>query len=211
MTILDDDAQPVNKRCGAARLNDRKIDELIGLCKGMVADNKMDESEGKFLLEWMENNHEIVMQFPANVIYPRLASMLDDDVLDQDEQKELLDLVKQFTGNPENPTSATVTDNASLLPLCEPAPHISFEEKLFCLTGKFITGSRKKCEAVIKERGGTTGKIPTFNTNYLVIGLYGSAEWIHSTYGRKIEKAVGYRDAGKGIHIISEKHWAKFL
>ena len=47
---------------------------------------------------------------------------------------------------------------------------------------------------------------------YLVIGDIGSKDWSHSSYGRKIEKAVEYRDTkDTGISIVCESHWAKFL
>lgn len=45
----------------------------------------------------------------------------------------------------------------------------------------------------------------------LVAGVLGSAEWAHSSFGRKIEKAVAYRDKGYGVEIISEQRWLAAL
>ena len=44
--------------------------------------------------------------------------------------------------------------------------------------------------------------------NYLVLGTYVSESWIHENFGRKIEKAMGYRDGGLPLAIITEEHWA---
>ncbi len=41
-----------------------------------------------------------------------------------------------------------------------------------------------------------------------VIGAIGSRDWIHSTHGRKIERAVELREQGTGIYILSEEYWA---
>jgi len=32
--------------------------------------------------------------------------------------------------------------------------------------------------------------------------------WIHENFGRKIEKAMKYRDEGVALAIVSEEHWA---
>ena len=32
--------------------------------------------------------------------------------------------------------------------------------------------------------------------------------WAHENYGRKIEKAMEYRDKGVDLVIITEEHWA---
>jgi hypothetical protein len=51
----------------------------------------------------------------------------------------------------------------------------------------------------------------TKDLNYLVIGEVGSRDWIHSTHGRKIEKAIDYNDRGCRIAIVTEQHWHNFL
>ena len=46
---LDKNGQPINKEFGAARLNDQGIDELIGLCKGILCDGSVVQGEAEFL------------------------------------------------------------------------------------------------------------------------------------------------------------------
>lgn len=110
----------------------------------------------------------------------------------------------QVTGQP---IEKTMTQMSSTLPLCNPVPRVQFQDKSFCFTGKFFFGPRKKCEAVVEERGGFLSGSPSGKTDFLVIGMIGSSDWIHSTHGRKIEAAVELRESGKGISIISEEHW----
>lgn len=43
--------------------------------------------------------------------------------------------------------------------------------------------------------------------NYLVIRELGSRDWLHSTHGLKIEKAVHYAQAGAQLAIVGEDRW----
>jgi hypothetical protein len=49
----------------------------------------------------------------------------------------------------------------------------------------------------------------TKRTDYLVIGTFGSRDWVHTSFGRKIEKAVSLRGSGSGIAIAVEDHWVQ--
>ena len=40
-----------------------------------------------------------------------------------------------------------------------------------------------------------------------MLGTYVTDSWVHESFGRKIEKAVEYRDAGVPIVIMSEEQW----
>ena len=207
---LDRDGQPIVRAFNAARLTDRAVDELIGLCRGVLADGAVTDGEAKFLLQWMEANREAAGQWPCSDLYRRLREMLVDRTLDADEQSELLDLLLDITGG-GLPLDQRIASMSSSLPLCSPPPELVFPERAFCLTGKFVFGSRKQCEAALLERGASALSSPTQKTHFLVIGSIGSKDWIHSTHGRKIEKAVEMREEGFPIRIVSESHWVRFL
>ena len=102
-------------------------------------------------------------------------------------------------------------DAATDLPVDRPPPKLVWPDSVFVFTGKFAFGPRTACErAVIKlravcERGVTKG------TNYLIIGTFGSRDWVHTSFGRKIEKAVEYREAGTPLAIVAEDHWVSAL
>jgi hypothetical protein len=207
---LDAHGQPIVRAFNGARLSERALDELIGICKGVIADGSVVTEEARFLSGWMEANRETAGHWPASVLYRRLKEMLIDQKLDPSEQAELLDLLREFTGS-GIPTSAYVENHSSSLPLTKPAPEIQFPDRLFCLTGKFVHGTRNHCESLILAKGGKPQGYITTATDYLVIGLVGSSDWIHSTHGRKIEYAIELRESGRPIAIVSEDHWLRFL
>jgi NAD-dependent DNA ligase len=205
----DGHGQPRNRLYNRARLTDRNIDELLGLCKGIIADGVVSIEEARSLAHWMEANRETANQWPASVLYTRIHAMLADGILDPAEQTELFDLLGKMTSGGVPP--GQYVNLSTSLPLTTPAPTVYFENRFFCMTGKFIYGPRQQCESAILARGGKVQERPTTDTHYLVIGVLGSSDWIHSTHGRKIEHAVEMRERGHRIAIISEDQWRHFL
>jgi NAD-dependent DNA ligase len=134
---------------------------------------------------------------------------LQDGHLDQDEADDLLDLFSQLTG--ENPDFCASVNLSTSLPFTRPIPEIVFPRCTFCLTGRFALGPRKECEKEIKSLGGVLSKNVTMKTEYVVIGSIGSEAWIHSNYGRKIEKAVEYREKGHNVAIVPEDLWVQAM
>ncbi len=204
----------------ARRLAARSVDELIGICKGIAADGIVNSAEADFLVNWLDSNRPIMDVWPVNVLSLRVEKMLENNCIDELERKELFKLLTDIVGETGkcevvNRTTGEVAENISspsmTLPLDKPAPEVFFEGKLFCFTGKFFYGTRKRCEADILDRGGQSKSRITRETDYLVIGLIGSSEWLHSTYGTKIENAVKLKDNGSLISIVSEDHWAMHL
>lgn len=217
---IDDHGQPLNRNFSARRLTHRTIDELIGLCKGIQADGVVNVLEAQFLANWLGKSRKIIDVWPANILAQRIKKIMVDGVIDDEEKKDLFTLLTQITGSrpghefidyKTGEVIENLTHAATLLPLDNPAPPVKFEKKLFCLTGKFFFGPRKKCEAEIFKKSGQVQPSPTLKTNYLVVGLLGSTDWRHSTYGTKIEYAVMLKGKGALISIISEEHWAKHL
>ena len=189
---------------------DSAIDELIGLCRGVIGDGAVTESEAGLLVRWMEANREAAGLWPANQLFVRLEAMLRDGVLDLEEQGDLLDLLQSITG-PGLPLAERARSFSATLPLSHPPPRIIFAHERFCLTGRFAFGSRKNCETAVVDRGGIAQSEPTRETSFLVIGVLGSSDWMHSTYGRKIEYAVTLREKGVPIAIVAEEHWVRAL
>lgn len=192
----------------ANRVQDRLIDELIGISRGVIADGRVDEEEAIFIGQWIESHREIADRWPVNVLYARLAEMLKDGVLSREEQKELLETLSELTGE-RSPLEEA--NRSTTLPVDKPAPAIEFDGKEFCLTGRFVFGPMIDCEETITEMGGTVVQSPGKETDYLVIGELGSPDWIHATFGRSIERAVELRQQGQGIRIIAEEHWVDAL
>jgi hypothetical protein len=190
------------------RVQDRLIDELIGISRGVIADGVVDENEAIYIGQWIENHREIADKWPVNVLYARLTEMLKDGILSKDEQQELLETLRNLTGD----SSLFQESNRSTsLPIDKPAPPVEFLGKTFCLTGKFVFGSTFDCEETISEMGGEVVQMPGHETDYLVIGELCSPDWIHTTFGRSIEKGVELKQQGHPITILSEEHWVNSL
>ena len=208
-TRINQDGQPVVSAFCARMVTDRQIDELIGLCKGVIADGALNQQEAEFICEWLKTNREAAKRWPGDVIYDRVARALEDGKLSAEEEAELVPLLLDFTGGRNiDPDAASMS---TTLPLDSSPPTIRFDGRLFCLTGKFMYGCRTECAIAVVDRGGDIKAAPTQRTDYLVVGDIGSRDWVHSTYGRKIEKAVELREAGHPIAIVSEQHWVKHL
>lgn len=188
----------------------RQIDELIGLVKGVLADGAICQGEVEFLHGWLSANRQAADAWPARVLYPRIAAALADGHLDADEEREIMELLLSTVGG-NTATLNGESSNSTALPLCAPAPQVVVAGQSFCFTGKFNSGTRSWCETRVVEFGGIPSTGITKKLNYLVVGDIGSRDWLHSTHGLKIKKAVDYRDAGVPLHIISEKHWYENL
>ncbi len=188
------------------RVAKRQIDELIGICKAALFDGHIDQNEAEGILNWLNHHIECLDMWPANVLNDRLRKVLEDGVLDDQEERELLDLVMKIA-KPDNQGAITPTS----LPFTSPIPEIEFSSRTFCFTGVFEFGSREQCKQAVIKRGGVCLDGVTKKLHYLVIGSIGSEHWQHSTFGAKIAKAVEYVEKGAGLYIVSESHWISKL
>jgi hypothetical protein len=194
----------------------REMDELIGICKGIAADNVVIEKEARYLHQWLRRNSDIASVWPARELAARLARILWDGVVSPDEAEELRLFLQLATGETEErkeliEQSSIKSNLATLLPFDSPAPEVEFTEREFCFTGKFLSGTRRWCFTEVEKRGGIARDRPNA-CHYLVLGELGSRDWAHSSHGRKIEAAMERKQ--KNVHwpqIVSEQHWAKFL
>ena len=209
MSTRDRDGQTANSSFNWRDRTVREVDELIGLCKGIIADGIVNLEEARFLRSWLESNRESREIWPCSVLYPRIQAMLEDGKLENDEERELLSLLVQTVGG--NPQALDAHSLTSTLPLNRPIPEVRIPGKSFCFTGKFLFGPRAQCEGLVLARGGEVLGNITEELDYLVIGVVGSRDWINSTFGRKIEKAVNYRNKGVPIAIVAEEHFVGAL
>jgi NAD-dependent DNA ligase len=199
--------EKLHNRLGGDRITSRQIDELVGIARGLVADEKINQAEIEFLQKWLVANAEISDQPLIHVLYNRVREILADGILDDEETAELLDTLNRFS-NRDFELGETLKSTS--LPLCDPTPTLSFPGQRYCFTGTFNFGQRKDCERAVTERGAEAGSL-TQKTNVLVIGVYATESWKHSSFGNKIIRACEFRDNGMPISIVSEQHWVGFL
>lgn len=184
-------------------IQDRQIDTLIGLSKGLSADGNVSQAEAEFLQTWLIQNQHSQNPIILNLL-GKVSDMLQDGVLDQEESAELLSLLHVISGDK---TAVGEVAKTSTLPICSPPPKITFPGKTFLFTGTCAFGTRKQCEAAIATLGGSNAARVTHGLHYLILGTYVTDSWAHESFGRKIETAMKYRRDGLPVSIVTEEHW----
>jgi len=202
--LKDEHGQAPSRFIRARQNRDRSIDELIGVCKGITADGRVNQEEAEYLCEWLQANRHVRDVWPANILRARVAEYLEDGLLDGDEKLELFDLLRQTAAKVDD---IAPSNHSTMLPFDSPLPDLLFHGRRYCLTGRFNTGTRAECEHFVESLGGIPIESPLKTGCVVVVGRIGSVDWIHSTHGRKIEKAVGLRSSGCPVSIVPEYHW----
>ena len=205
--MLDDDGQPVNRNFNRQRNLLKSIEHLLGLCRGLVADDVLSPEEIVFLEAWLSENEEVTHTWPGDIIAQRVADVLEDGVITHEEAEDLKETLNGIIGGW---AKGSVSGVATRLPV-EQTKEIEFEGRSFCFTGKFLYGPRKKCESAVITRGSSVRNNVVNDLNYLVIGALASRDWANTSHGRKIEKAVEKQKSGIPIIVIAEERWEQHL
>jgi len=189
----------------------KAIDQLTGICAGILADGIVSPKEAEFFAGWVQKFAPLEPVWPFTDILKRVETIFADGHASEEECQELRGVMEALCGYT---TQADPGETyATSLPLDSPLPDpVVLKDCVFNITGKFAFGTRRKVVDAIESAGGTAlDTPPTRESNYLVIGLFASRDWAHTNHGRKIERAVELRDSGSKIAIISEEHWKKFV
>ena len=192
-------------RFNRKNIQDRQVDTLIGLSKGLMADGKVDQTEAEYLLSWLIQNKDSSSNPVIENLFEKLEVMLEDRVLDSEESNELKNILQSIAGESSQIGELSKT---TTLPVNDPMPPINFTNSTFLFTGTCAFGTRKQCQNAIEQLDGINAKSVTKSLNYLVLGTYVTDSWAHESFGRKIEKAMEYRDNGTPLIIVTEEHWA---
>jgi NAD-dependent DNA ligase len=192
-----------------AKFNSRRnvtkaMQTLLGICRGLTADNHLNDDEIGFLSTWILDNQEVTHDWPGSVIRDRIQHVMADGVISEEEREQLLETLKSISGD-----DFKETGSAEPAPVAFPTEEVDIkvDGSTFCLTGKFIFGPRSSVERVIESQGGSMSGNVTHKTDYLVIGTLSSPDWLHTNHGLKIQKAVELKNSGGKIAIITEKAW----
>lgn len=100
MAVVDLPTKKVTQRLADARFNSIDIPELIGLCKGVLADGTINLAEAEFILSWLNDRSDVLQTWPADELHSLLGVVLEDDQLTKQEEGELIDLLEEITGEP---------------------------------------------------------------------------------------------------------------
>ncbi|MCZ6473658.1 MAG: BRCT domain-containing protein [SAR324 cluster bacterium] len=193
----------------STREMERAIDELMGVCRGIIADGKVVPHEADYLVTWLEKHQSIVGMWPASVLTERLQRIYADGIVDEWEQEELAELLGRIVG--EKPGFKDAIRLASERAVDFPEPRIEFAGKAYSFTGRFAYGPRSKCVEAVESRGGMFHQFPNLDTDYLVVGALQGKKWELANKGKKIEYVVTTPEARSKTAIISEENWTYHL
>jgi NAD-dependent DNA ligase len=204
---------------GPTPLSASQVRELIGACRGVLADGKVVEPEAKFLLDWLQQHQDLAGQWPHQFLYERIARIMADGKVTDTEEKELLDTIAKVTDAPaqggagRSKGKEQLADDTNAFRYDDPPPHIDFKGRAFCVIGQFVYAPRSEVEKVITSRGGTLVADPSASSkpDYVLVGSVGTRKALRADDAQRIEKALKLHDKGEPVAVVSERHWVKFI
>jgi hypothetical protein len=181
---------------------------LEGLCKGVLANTQLNDSEIKYLRWFLSVNSALKSNYPGKELYTLVEEILQDGLITEDEREQLKIALVSFTGCDLD--SGIVDGLSTQLPI-DAIDSLNLDGATVCLTGEFLHGKRSICADEIRMQGANVVDNITQKLDFLIIGTMSSKDWRYKSHGRKIEKAVAYRDEkGIPLKIISEEQWKDF-
>lgn len=186
----------------------RAIEHLLGMVTGMVADGHLHDLEIKMLSTWLTSYPEATTEFPGSVIARKVSEVLADGMITEEERSHLMEVLLGLASTDFSVTGSVAPEVATL-PIQDNVS-VVFEDAMVCFTGEFLYGTRAACERLVLKLGARCADTVSKKVNILVIGTKVSADWVHTSFGRKIQKAIELRDEGHRIEIISERRWLQF-
>lgn len=190
--------------------NSKKAHEFIGLCLGVLADNRLVKPEVEFLRDWLRRHPRVAGKYPVKGLFIRLCEMLEDEIVDEEEEKELFEHLYELTGSGEKKKESSLeklADKVMRPSFTDPVPSIKFSDSKFFLHGQFIIGTSEWLADQVIEKGGVVVEDVCEQTDYCIIGAMAELETgIDADLARKLSIYSGDR-----LKIISEENWVNLL
>lgn len=190
------------------RLN-RASEQLLGIASGILADGHLHDQEVQFLSTWLSENQDVATSWPGSAVAQSVRAALVDGVITSDERDHLVQVLRDFCGSDFSLAGAAAPAVTSL-PIDDQVT-VRLMHAGVCHTGEFLFGTRAAVERATLKAGGMPADNVSKRVEYLVVGTRVSPDWAHTTYGRKIQRAVELQEAGHSIEIISERRWLEAL
>lgn len=80
---------------GKSRL-EKSINSLLGLVEGVAIDGRITSGEVSMLRMWLSDHDDVAARHPFNELVPRIASAIQDGVLDPEEKEDILWLCERL-------------------------------------------------------------------------------------------------------------------
>lgn len=189
----------------ATRELNKAVEHMIGLVSGMIADRNLHDLEIQYLRTWLTEHSKVTQTWPGFVVARKVEEVLADGVITEREREHLMEVLTQIAATDFGVTGSSSPEVASL-PIND-AVTVELRNAGVCHSGEFLFGTRASCERLTMKAGGMPVDAITKKTDVLVVGTRVSPHWAHTSFGRKIQKAVELQNDGHPIEIISERRW----
>lgn len=181
------------------------MQRLHGLLAGIGADGIVSQEELRGLREWMEGAENLRGTWPYDEVDSVITQVLSDGRIDESEHRFLVDFTQGFLESTnglvlESPFEEELIRHG----ICAAQPEVSFDGKLFCVTGSSPRASRREIERIVSQLGGRAHPRVVRELDYLVVAAERSLCWAFSCYGRKVEAAMALRKSGAQLTIVHE-------
>ena len=152
----------------------KSLQDLKQIVEKTMVDKQITENEINYLKFWLDNNSQLIGNYPFDKINNIVNQVLKDGQITTKELNDLNTVFNEFIDplNKINEKTITIEDNC------------------FCLTGTFNSGSKEDIEQKIIAKGGKCSKSVSAKINYLIVGDGGSDAWKFGNYGGKVQKAM---------------------
>jgi hypothetical protein len=185
------------------------LNEFLGLISGIVADDQINPEEFDYLHKWLNKHIDLVDDATVRSVAMKMVEFSALKQTTPSDEEALLSFLKQTAGIRFLETGAA--DAHPMDHIADSIESMNHERAAMCFTGVFNTGTRKEVEAIAVRLGATPRKDPSKSIHYVVIGSQVSPDWKHTSFGRKIQKAIELRDGGHSLIILMEQEWVKFI
>jgi hypothetical protein len=185
---------------------DALVNMLLGFLQGISADSNIVEQEVHALRALLLKHRDLLASWPGSLLFNRLNDILADGEITEDEREDLLELVKQISGQrfTESGLAAGMATE-----FFADGNVMSLRGKTVCFTGKFLSDTRHNLEQQAKLLGASPVKGVTTHLDVLIVGSLASRDWMFTSHGRKIEAVIKAKEKGQVIQIINEEDWVR--
>jgi NAD-dependent DNA ligase len=184
------------------------LGRLLTIAERLPSEEAAGSDDWEALKNSLAENSVPSRRFPVDVIHDEIHAVLTARDVAEEKRSYLIKILKDLLAAPEREllARAWVSDIGY-----DSAAEIDFSNRRFCLTGDFIHGPRRRCDAEIRERGGLIAASVSQRVDFLVVGSLGSVEWKRGNFGAKIERAMYYKGQKLPMKILREAAWRAAL
>lgn len=182
---------------------------LTGIVTGIVADGHLHDMEVQMLSTWLASNDVVVNTWPGFAIARLVREVLADGIISEEERAHLLAQLQALVGNDFSETGAVDTAVAEL-PFDDNSV-LKLMGSRICLTGSFLYGTRDACERIAIKAGSLPASNVSKKVDLLIVGTHIAPDWVNTSYGTKIIRAMELRDEGHRIAIVRERRWIELI